>query len=63
MAWRSWLNCRQISGVLGIPIDITGQKRAEARLIKANEAAETADNAKIEFFNKHSIRCCIEDCG
>ncbi len=48
----------QITGVLGISIDISQQKEAQAKLIEAKEAAEAADKAKTEFLEnmRHDIR-------
>ena len=45
-------------GVLGISIDISKQKEAEEKLIKAKELAEAADKAKTEFLEnmRHDIR-------
>ncbi|MFT3742280.1 MAG: response regulator [Gammaproteobacteria bacterium] len=47
-----------VMGVLGISVNITKQKEAEERLIRAKEAAEAADKAKTEFLEnmRHDIR-------
>lgn len=49
---------QNIIGVVGISIDITERKLMEQALIKAKEAAETANRAKQEFLNniRHDIR-------
>ncbi len=48
----------QITGILGISIDISQEKEAQAKLIEAKEAAEAADKAKTEFLEnmRHDIR-------
>lgn len=45
-------------GVLGISVDITQQKRAEAKLIQSKEAAEAANHVKLEFLEnmRHDLR-------
>ena len=51
-------NTNEVIGILGISIDITRQKRAEEKLIQANENAQAANQVKIEFLEnmRHDIR-------
>jgi two-component system aerobic respiration control sensor histidine kinase ArcB len=46
------------SGILGISLDVTEQKKTEKRLIQAKEALEVANEAKQEFLQnmRHDIR-------
>jgi two-component system aerobic respiration control sensor histidine kinase ArcB len=46
------------SGILGISLDVTAQKRIEKNLIQAKEALEVANEAKQEFLQnmRHDIR-------
>ena len=48
----------QVSGVVGISIDISERKKMEERLREAKEAAETSDKAKTVFLEnmRHDIR-------
>jgi two-component system aerobic respiration control sensor histidine kinase ArcB len=48
----------QVSGILGISVDVTKQKKIEKRLIQAKEALEVANEAKQEFLQnmRHDIR-------
>jgi two-component system aerobic respiration control sensor histidine kinase ArcB len=48
----------QPSGILGISLDVTEQKKTEKRLIQAKEALEVANEAKQEFLQnmRHDIR-------
>lgn len=45
-------------GILGISVDITQQKRAEAKLMQAKEAVEAANHVKLEFLEnmRHDLR-------
>lgn len=47
-----------VAGIVGIMVDITEEKRTQAELIKAKEAAEAANNLKSEFIHnmEHDIR-------
>jgi PAS domain S-box-containing protein len=48
----------EISGILGISIDITDRKQLEEDLVKAKQLAEAANEAKTEFLEnmRHDIR-------
>ncbi len=49
---------KEITGLLGISIDITERKKQEQKLIESKEAAEAANQAKTEFVQnmQHDIR-------